>query len=249
MELRRSGQDEEALRIFERAYGTEKTPRAAAQMGLAEQALGKWVEAHGHLQEALRAKNDPWISKNRPALAEAASRVADHVGWIEIVGGGANVEVRLDGIPRGNLPLSHPLPTTTGSVAIELVLAGRAPLQRTPVVRGREVTRESFVIPAPSPAPSRGKVSPDRPAAVIQPFPAQASTAALADNDGLAQRSSQSDEGKQAKDVETGPLPRAGSTHMELPGRTLIVAGSATLAAGATDLCRCRTTHLVRQAG
>lgn len=232
VELRRSGQDEEALRAFERAYGTVKSPRAAAQMGLAEQALGKWVEAHGHLQEALRAKDDPWISKNRPALAEAASRVADHVGWIEIVGGSANVEVRLDGIPRGNLPLSHPLPTTTGNVSIELVLAGRAPLQRTTVVRGREVTRESFDIPATPSGPSRSLVSPNRPAAVTRTLPAPPSTVVLVDNNSLAQ-GSQSDEGEPLKDAEAGPAHRARSTQMELPGRTLIVASSATLAASA----------------
>lgn len=144
VEHRRQGDDPGALLLFERANEMARSPRALAQMGLAEQALGRWVVASEHLKEALAASGDPWIVKNRSILNDAATRVGDHVGRLEILGGTAGAEVRLDGIPRGTLPLPGPLTTTTGTLAIDLVMAGRLPLRRTTSVRPGETTRESF---------------------------------------------------------------------------------------------------------
>jgi hypothetical protein len=148
VDLRRHGNDARALELFQHAYSVRRSPRAAAQMGLAEQALGRWVAAFGHLREGLAAKDDPWIARNRITLSDAAARVAEHVGWLEIVGGSPGAEVRLDGIGRGQLPLNHSLVVTTGSVAIEITVPGRLPVQRTTVVRAGETTRESFEAPA-----------------------------------------------------------------------------------------------------
>src|SRR5262245_18190771 len=43
-EFRRQGEDEKALRVFTKIYQETQSPRALAQMGLAEQALGRWVD-------------------------------------------------------------------------------------------------------------------------------------------------------------------------------------------------------------
>src|ERR1700755_329211 len=43
--LRRQGRDEEALEVFRRAHAEAPTPRTSAQMALAAQAVGNWVEA------------------------------------------------------------------------------------------------------------------------------------------------------------------------------------------------------------
>lgn len=144
VERRRQGDDVGALGLFERAYQAAQSPRALAQMGLAEQSLGKWVVASEHLKQALAANGDPWIVKNRSVLNEAVTRVGDHVGWLEIFGGTPGAEVRLDGTPRGTLPLPGPITTTTGTLAIELVMGGHVPLRRTTSVRAGEKTREAF---------------------------------------------------------------------------------------------------------
>ncbi|MBK8695071.1 MAG: hypothetical protein IPN17_23025 [Deltaproteobacteria bacterium] len=68
VELRRAHRDEEALAHFTRAYGQTRSPVAQAQMGLAEQALGRWVEAEEHVRRSLEAATDPWILRNREAL-------------------------------------------------------------------------------------------------------------------------------------------------------------------------------------
>jgi hypothetical protein len=144
VECRRKRDDACGLRFFRQAYDKAHTPRALAQMGLAEQALGKWVAASEHLREALAVRGDPWIEKNRAVLTDSAGHVADHVGFVEIFGGSSGAEVRVDGAARGTLPLARSLATTTGTVAIDLAMAGRLPIRRTTTVRAGETTREAF---------------------------------------------------------------------------------------------------------
>ena len=144
VECRRKRDDACGLRFFQQAYDKGHTPRALAQMGLAEQALGKWVAASEHLREALAVHGDPWIEKNRAVLTDSAGHVADHVGFVEIFGGSPGAEVRVDGAARGTLPLARSLATTTGTVAIDLAMAGRLPIRRTTTVRAGETTREAF---------------------------------------------------------------------------------------------------------
>src|SRR5512138_3799471 len=45
IELRRRGDDARAHGYFKRAYELSKTPRAAAQLGLVDQAVGRFAEA------------------------------------------------------------------------------------------------------------------------------------------------------------------------------------------------------------
>lgn len=144
VERRRHGDDAGALRLFEEAYGKGHSPRALAQMALAEQALGKWIAASEHIRQALATERDPWIIKNRTVLNESATRVAEHVGQIEILGGTPGAEVHLDGVARGTLPLRQPMAATTGTVTIDILMRGRLPVRRTTSVRAGEVTRESF---------------------------------------------------------------------------------------------------------
>ncbi len=51
-ELRRVGRDREALAEFQRAARIANTARVNAQIALAEQALGLWVEAETHMAKA-----------------------------------------------------------------------------------------------------------------------------------------------------------------------------------------------------
>lgn len=160
--LRRKRDDAEALKKFQQAAEISASPRVMAQMGLAEQALGRWAMAHEHLSQALEGKSDPWIKKNLAAISQSLSRVDEHVGYIEILGGPPGAEVRIDSVSRGKLPLAHPLAASTGVVTIDLVSPGFDPVRRTTVVRAREAVRESFEslpplsVKEPSrPAPSR----------------------------------------------------------------------------------------------
>lgn len=149
--LRRSGDDAAALKRFQQAYELGKSPRALAQMGLAEQALGRWAFADQHLRQALDARDDAWIGKNRASIDDALTVVASHVGKLEINGEPRGAEVRVDGELVGRLPLAHPITVTAGGVAVEVRAPGYVPIVRAATVSAHTLTRESFTLQSLSP--------------------------------------------------------------------------------------------------
>lgn len=157
--LRRAHRDGEALARFEAAYRVLHSPRALAQVGLAEQALGRWVEAESHVSEALAVSDDPWIATNSPALRAALGVIGQHLGglWVEGVEG---AEVFVDGQRVATLPMATPLRRIAGSVVIEVRAAGhesvRRPLVVPPGGEAREIIRMAR---APSPELPRDRVA------------------------------------------------------------------------------------------
>jgi hypothetical protein len=84
-DLRRAGDNVRAHGYFARAYELAKTPRSAAQLGLAELALADHVSAELHLSEAL-AGNDAWIRQNRETLTTNLERARKHLVRAELIG-------------------------------------------------------------------------------------------------------------------------------------------------------------------
>src|SRR5438128_2093383 len=93
IELRRRREDEAAFPLFQKAYERHHSPRAAAQIGLDELALGRWIDAERHLQEALGSSSDSWIRKNQNTLRDSLERVRAQLGELEILGGPVGAEV------------------------------------------------------------------------------------------------------------------------------------------------------------
>lgn len=103
VELRRARRDEEALAAFEQAHRIEATAATLAQIALAEQALGRFVEAERHLRESLAA-SEPWIEKRRAALEQALQVIQSRLGWLEVSSNVKGVTLWLDGEPVAELP-------------------------------------------------------------------------------------------------------------------------------------------------
>ena len=141
LELRRAGQDLEALSKFENAYRNDPTPRAAAQWGLCLQALGRWSEADAKLSEALRAKTDRWIVKNRMTLKDSLELVKQKVARIEVYGGPEGASVSVNGQIVGKLPLSGPVPVNAGNVDVEVTKEGWQRGYRSIAIAGGEYQR------------------------------------------------------------------------------------------------------------
>ena len=139
--LREAGKDAEALEQFQKAYALSPTPRALAQMALAEQALGRWVVAEAHLVRAARSVQDAWIMKNRAALDGALVTIAKHLGDLEIAGGLEGAEVLLDGVGVGKLPLSGPVRAEVGTRTLEIKRDGYYPVSRMVTIATDEPTR------------------------------------------------------------------------------------------------------------
>ena len=81
--LRRTGDDAKAYGYIKRAYEISHTPRTTAQLGLVEQALGRFLDSQQHLSEALDG-NDAWVDQNRAVLEKSRESVRQHLGKIEL---------------------------------------------------------------------------------------------------------------------------------------------------------------------
>jgi hypothetical protein len=174
VELRRTGQDLEALELFERANHVSPSPRALAQIGMAEQALGRWPEAAAHIEQAVASPKDPWIAKNRAALDESLATIALHLGALEILGSPSGAEVVLDGRVVTRLPMAQPLRVAAGTVPVEVRAKGYLPLVRTVSVVPGQLTRESVTLQAVPVALDASPPSPSLPPSQQDRGPASA---------------------------------------------------------------------------
>jgi hypothetical protein len=134
--LREQGRDEEALALFEQAYAQTNAARALAQIALAEQALGRFVEAEAHLADAISHDEDAFIRRNREALEGALAEIRGRVGDLSVVGGVPGAEVIIGGQAVGVLPLDAPVRVVAGSVAVEIRASGYERFIDTVQVRG-----------------------------------------------------------------------------------------------------------------
>jgi PEGA domain-containing protein len=140
--LRQQAKDAEALADFTRAFELTHDPRARAQMGLAEEALGQWVLAETHLEEALAA-DSAWITRHRGDLTGALEDIRGHLGSLEVLEGTAGAEVLVNGRIVGHMPLAKPLRVPAGTVALEVRAPGFVPVARSVNVPANGVARET----------------------------------------------------------------------------------------------------------
>jgi hypothetical protein len=144
IELREQGKDDWALELFKQADALVPSPRTKAQVGLAEQALGIWVAAEGHVEAALAAKDDAWIERYRGALENALATIKKHVGTLEVRGGVPGGDVLVDGAKVGTLPMTAPWRVEVGRRAIEVRAAGYHSASRATDIVAGATTRETF---------------------------------------------------------------------------------------------------------
>lgn len=153
LELRRLHKNAEALQAFREAWAIAPSPRIRAQIALAEQALGDWLAAESDLAAALAATEDAWIEKHRAILEEARSKIAGHLGWIELVVDVDGVDAFLDGVLLGPTPRSAPIRVVAGSHRLEIRPKGTEPVSREVVVAPIANTR--VLLSAPRQPPLR----------------------------------------------------------------------------------------------
>jgi hypothetical protein len=167
IELRKAHDDEGAAREFQKAYDQIHTPRAAGQLGLAEQALGRWEDAERHVGEALHAAGDAWVVKNRVILDEALGAIQGHLARIEVLGDPEGAEVSVNGRGVGKLPLKEAVRVSAGEVEVELHAPGYVPMQRTLTIVAGQYQRLVLHLAKEAPVsagevPSVAKVAPEQ---------------------------------------------------------------------------------------
>src|SRR6266700_5103095 len=162
LELREKHDDDGALAEFRRAYRLSGSARPLAQVALAEQALGRWVDAEIHLTQALRQTDDQWIGRNEKLLRLSLTNIQGHTGSLEITGAVAGAEILINNEKVGTFPLPAVL-LPAGSVALEIRARGYLPLIRSVLIPARGLAREQVVLVA---APTVATIEVPQPSAV-----------------------------------------------------------------------------------
>jgi hypothetical protein len=144
VELRKQGDDAEALATFERSYAQHPEPRALAQIALAHQALAHWREAERAMLSALRSPGDPWIVRQRAFLDESLRDMDAHLAWLELETNAVVGEVWIDGERCASLPLDGPIRVLAGAHVVEIRASGRPSLERAIRIEAQTRAREAF---------------------------------------------------------------------------------------------------------
>jgi hypothetical protein len=167
VQYRKQGQNEKALDAFRRAHDMTASPRSVGQMGFVEHDLGQYVAAERHLNEALSAATDPWVTKNRLFLNEALQLVRKHLAHLTI-SGPPGAMVTVGGELAGVLPLAKPISLAEGRRSIEVTSAGFLPWRHEAVLApGDNLELAADLIPERRDLPAAAPSKPGLPAATI----------------------------------------------------------------------------------
>jgi PEGA domain len=142
VELRRERRDAEALASFRAAVDRENTPIARAELALAEQALGRWIDAERDLALALEAHDD-WIEKNARPLSAALDEIRGHLGWLVVVTEPAAATITVDGRAIG---LGERVRVDAGDHTIEARASGYLVATQRVTIPGGDTARATLTL-------------------------------------------------------------------------------------------------------
>ncbi|HEY8926136.1 MAG TPA: PEGA domain-containing protein [Polyangia bacterium] len=145
LELRRKGKDTDALAEFEEAMRISPSPRARAQVGLAQMAIGLFEAAETNLSQVLAStKDDPWVNSHRPALKDALAKIQSHLGTLNASGEPQGATVEVNGTAVGKLPCS--VRVQAGDAVVKVLAPGFIPITRTVSVEARATYNQVFTL-------------------------------------------------------------------------------------------------------
>ncbi len=149
LDLRAAKKDAEALALFEQAHARSPSPRALAQIGLAEQALERWLSAERHLGEALAAKKDPWIAARKATLEASLAAIDKRLARLELSSNAEGATAKVEGAEGGALPRT--VRVVAGKVKLEVRAPGYTTAGKTIDVAAGAT--EKVVVTLAKPAP------------------------------------------------------------------------------------------------
>jgi hypothetical protein len=193
VELRKQGQEREALTRFQDALKLAPSARAHAQIALAMKSLRLYVGAERHLREALAASDDAWIDTHRATLEQALDFVDRQLGWLSVTTQLDAVEVTLNGEVVGSVSRGAKLRVPAGELGVELRASGFAPKRLRLASNAQRVTdltatleREQPPDPGARPTTAAPPDAPRAPQSDSKPLPALAYVTASVAVAGLA---------------------------------------------------------------
>jgi len=165
IQLRRDGQDEAALAVFQEAEAqAPNSVRVLLHVATAAQAASKWLLADEYLRRADLHKNDPYYVKYQGEIEEVKNITAQRVGHFRAVGEPSGAEVILNGQVVGTLPMENPKTLESGTYVLEVNKPGFFRLRRPISVPGGVLTRETVELNERGPNDPPGTDGPGTPA-------------------------------------------------------------------------------------
>jgi tetratricopeptide (TPR) repeat protein len=150
----RKGDYQAALEAFHRAHHAQPTTRSVTEIGLAEQALHRWVEAEEDLAAALsEEEHDAWLESHRSLIEKALADVRSHLGLLTVESGLRGAQVTINGEFRGFLPLPRPLYLLPGAVRVDITASGRRPFRAEAEIKPGEAARLAPIFEPLEPPP------------------------------------------------------------------------------------------------
>jgi hypothetical protein len=168
---RKEGRDDLALAQFRQAWDLMRSPKALAQMGLAEQALGLWLESEQHLREALSNQTEAWINQHRPVLEQSLREVSARLGMLDVMSNVEGAELYVNGERVGRLPRKDPIRLVAGDYTLELRAEGYFPATRRATVPAQGTARETLRLSPRTESPEAKKPPAPIPVRVLPPVP------------------------------------------------------------------------------
>ncbi len=133
LRLLRENHAVEAIEVFRGLYDRAREPRALWRQGVAESALGRWVEAEEHMRAAFESSTDPWVSSQRAGLEEDLRQVQARVGAIDVRCSAPGAVVSIDERRVQRFPAR----VVAGAVRVTVSAPGYEPLTERLTVPGR----------------------------------------------------------------------------------------------------------------
>jgi hypothetical protein len=121
---------------------------------MAEQALGRWVDAERDLKGALAVEQDAWIARNSATLKRSLATVTEHLGSVQIVGSPAGARVVIDERDVGRLPIDGPARVPAGEVLVTVSAPGYVDISRKITVGAGSLAREVIALHAVGSTPT-----------------------------------------------------------------------------------------------
>lgn len=176
---RRAHRDAEALGRFEQSWALCHGARAMVRRGLAEWALGRWLDAEAHIVEGLTHRDDPWVAANHETITrDNLPAVRAHLGSIELSGAEGRGEVWVGTRRVSDWPMTGPVRVLAGESVVIVRAAGFEAWRRVVTVPPGGLARESVDLvgveparPTTEPAPTPPVTPPGRPPVVEPPPP------------------------------------------------------------------------------
>ena len=171
--LRRTHRDGEALQRFEASWALCHGARALVRRGLAEWALGRWLDAEAHVVEGLGHREDPWVRDNHDAITrDDLAAIRTHLGSIELSGSEGRGEVWIGTRRASAWPATGPIRAVAGENVVTVRAEGFEPWRRVIMVSAGGLARESVELsPVEARSAATGTATPHPVAAVAAPPP------------------------------------------------------------------------------